>query len=234
MKKKAVAAIAVACTGLSIFSARAADYTFPTGMTVSIEGETIPMYKENSNIVYPVVNYFMVNFPNGDEEFALRTEDGENLGVIKQGEKYFINSHIALGENVYFGPSVENVADPVRVMIKGPINLGHVHFNTSSSTLSPEAKTALRLMAKEMADTNLTSAYLVGRTDRAGGDSANLALARKRADAAAAYLKKKLAGLGVMNPVIKTETMGEYLSTSRDGVVNLNDRKVSVLIYPTI
>jgi len=191
MKKKAVAAVAVACTGLSIFSARAVDYTFPTGMTVSIEGETIPMYKENSNIVYPVVNYFMVKFPNGDEEFALRTEDGENLGVIKQGEKYFINSHIALGENVYFGPSVENVADPVRVMIKG-------------------------------------------RTDRAGGDSANLVLARKRADAAAAYLKKKLAGLGVMNPVIKTETMGEYLSTSRDGVVNLNDRKVSVLIYPTI
>jgi len=70
-----VAAVAVACTGLSIFSARAVDYTFPTGMTVSIEGETIPMYKENSNIVYPVVNYFMVKFPNGDEEFALRTED---------------------------------------------------------------------------------------------------------------------------------------------------------------
>ncbi len=47
MKKKVVVAVAVACTGLSIFSARAADYTFPTGMTVTIEGETIPMYKEN-------------------------------------------------------------------------------------------------------------------------------------------------------------------------------------------
>jgi hypothetical protein len=61
-----------------------------------------------------------------------------------------------------------------------------------------------------------------------------LVLAGKRAEAAATYLKKKLSGLGVMNPVIKTETMGEYLSTSKDGVVNLNDRKVSVLIYPTI
>lgn len=234
MKKKALFAIAVTCTGLSVLTAQAGEYSFPTGMTVTIEKDSLPMYQENSNVVYPVVSYFSVTMPSGDEDFALRTEDGENLTLIQEGNRYFINSHIALGENVYFGSDIQSVADPVRVMIDGPLNVGHVHFSTSSSKLSTQGKKALSLMAREMADTNLTSAYLVGTSDRVGAEGANLVLAKKRAEAAAAYLKKKLLGLGVMNPVIKTETMGEYLSKSKDGVVNLNDRKVSVLIYPTI
>jgi outer membrane protein OmpA-like peptidoglycan-associated protein len=234
MDRKVVLAVAVACSILTLNGAQATEYSFPTGMSVSIERDALPTYSENSNIVYPVVNYFSVNMPNGDENFALRTEDGEDLPVIKQGDKYFINSHIALGENVYFGPDIQNVADPVRVIVDGPINVGHVHFNSSSSKLSSQAKMALSLMAEEMFNSNLTSAYLVGMTDRAGGDSANLSLAGKRVAAAASYLKKKLGELGVLNPVIQTETMGEYLSTSKDGSVNLNDRKVSVMIYPKI
>jgi outer membrane protein OmpA-like peptidoglycan-associated protein len=222
MKRKAVIAVALACSGLTMYGAQATEYSFPTGKFVSIERDELPTYKEDSNM------------PNGDVNFSLRNEDGDDLAVIKQGDRYFINSHIALGENVYFGPDIQNVADPVRVLIDGPINVGHVHFNTSSSRLSSQAKTALTLMAKEMADNNLTSAYLVGMTDRSGGNTSNLVLAEKRAAAAASYLKKKLATLGVMEPVIKTEAMGEYLSSSNDGVINLNDRKVSVLIYPTI
>jgi outer membrane protein OmpA-like peptidoglycan-associated protein len=234
MNRKVVLAVAVACSSLTLNGAQATEYSFPIGMSVSIERDALPTYSENSNIVYPVVNYFSVNMPNGDENFALRNEDGQDLPVIKQGDKYFINSHIALGENVYFGPDVQNVADPVRVIVDGPINVGHVHFKSSSSKLSSQAKRALSLIAEEMFNSNLTSAYLVGMTDRSGGESANLVLANKRAEAAASYLKKKLAGLGVMDPVITTESMGEYLSTSKDGVVNLKDRKVSVLIYPTI
>jgi len=234
MNRKVVLAVAVACSSLTLNGAQATEYSFPIGMSVSIERDALPTYSENSNIVYPVVNYFSVNMPNGDENFALRNEDGQDLPVIKQGDKYFINSHIALGENVYFGPDVQNVADPVRVIVDGPINVGHVHFKSSSSKLSSQAKRALSLIAEEMFNSNLTSAYLVGMTDRSGGESANLVLANKRAEAAASYLKKKLAGLGVMDPVITTESMGEYLSTSKDGVVNLKDRKVLVLIYPTI
>ena len=234
MNRKVVLAVAVACSSLTLNGAQATEYSFPIGMSVSIERDALPTYSENSNIVYPVVNYFSVNMPNGDENFALRNEDGQDLPVIKQGDKYFINSHIALGENVYFGPDVQNVADPVRVIVDGPINVGHVHFKSSSSKLSSQAKRALSLIAEEMFNSNLTSAYLVGMTDRSGGESANLVLANKRAEAAASYLEKKLAGLGVMDPVITTESMGEYLSTSKDGVVNLKDRKVLVLIYPTI
>ncbi len=234
MNKKAVFALAVACSGLTIFSAQATEYSFPTGMSVSIERDSFPTYSENSNVVYPVVSYFTVDMPNGDQNFSLRTEDGEDLGVIKQGDKYFINSHIAVGENIYFGPDIQNVADPVRVLLAGPIKIGHINFNTASSKLSSQAKTALRLMAKEMADSNLTSAYLVGMADRVGGESDNLTLAGKRVEIAALYLERKLVDLGVMNPVIKTESMGEYLSNSKDGIENLNDRKVTVLIYPTV
>ena len=234
MNKKAVFALAVACSGLTIFSAQATEYSFPTGMSVSIERDSFPTYSENSNVVYPVVSYFTVDMPNGDQNFSLRTEDGEDLGVIKQGDKYFINSHIAVGENIYFGPDIQNVADPVRVLLAGPIKIGHINFNTASSKLSSQAKTALSLMAKEMADSNLTSAYLVGMADRVGGESDNLTLAGKRVEIAALYLERKLVDLGVMNPVIKTESMGEYLSNSKDGIENLNDRKVSVLIYPTV
>ena len=89
-------------------------------------------------------------------------------------------------------------------------------------------------MAQEMADSNLTSAYLVGMTDRSGGSDANVALSARRAEAAAAYLEQKLEALGVKNAVIRTESMGEYLSAKADGTVNEFDRKVTVLIYPTI
>jgi len=234
MNRKAVIALALASSGLTMYGAQGTEYSFPTGKFVSIERDELPTYKEDSNVVYPVVNYFSVNMPNGDMSFSLRNEEGDELAVIRQEDRYFINSHVALGEHVYFGPDIQNVADPVRVMIDGPINVGHVHFKSSSSRLTNQAKTALTLMAKEMADNNLTSAYLVGMTDRSGDESSNLVLAEKRAGVAAAYLKKKLAALGVSSPVITTENMGEYLSDQKDGSVNSYDRKVSVLIFPTI
>lgn len=234
MRKKVVVTATALISILGMFGAQAVDYSFPTGMAVTIERDVVPSFKDGSNVAYSVVNYFTVNTPNGEESFSLRNEAGDDLAVIKQGDRYFINSHIALGENVYFGPDIQNVADPVRVMIEGPINVGHVHFLTGSSTLSAAAKKALTLMAKEMADSNLTSAYLVGMTDRAGDEESNLTLSEKRVKNAAAYLEKKLEALGVMDPVITTEHMGEYMADQKNGAVNSFDRKVSVLIFPTI
>jgi len=159
MKRKAVIALALASSGLTMYGAQGTEYSFPTGKFVSIERDELPTYKEDSNVVYPVVNYFSVNMPNGDMSFSLRNEEGDELAVIRQE---------------------------------------------------------------------------VGVTDRSGDESSNLVLAEKRAGVAAAYLKKKLAALGVSSPVITTENMGEYLSDQKDGSVNSYDRKVSVLIFPTI
>lgn len=234
MGKKAFVAVAALISTMSMVGAQATEYSFPTGMMVSIEKNELPSFKEGSNVVYSVVNYFTVTMPNGDENFSLRTEAGDNLALIKQGDRYFINSHIPLGESVYFGPDIQNVADPVRVMIEGPINLGHVHFVSGSSSLSAMAKKALRLMAKEMADSNLTSAYLVGMTDINGTDEANVLLSEKRASSAAAYLEKKLKSLGITDAMITTEGMGEYLADQNKSAAISFDRKVSVLIYPTI
>ncbi len=234
MKIKITAATLAALTSLSIGVAQAADYSFPTGMSVSVERDTVPSFKEGSNVVYKVNNYFNVIMPNGDTEFVLKNEAGDLLPFSKEGDRYFVDAEIPVGNVVYWGPDAESVADPVRVMIEGPINIGHIHFSSSSAKLSTAGKKALRLMAQEMADSNLTSAYLVGMTDRSGGNEANVALSAKRAEAAAAYLEKRLDALGVMNAVIRTESMGEYLSAKNDGTTNEFDRKVSVLIYPTV
>ncbi|MEN9305472.1 MAG: OmpA family [Actinomycetota bacterium] len=232
MKKLLVAFAVSALTFQGV--ANAADYSFPTAMTVTIEKDKVPAFKEGSNVVYSVVNYFTVLMPNGDQSFTLTNAAGEELPVAQEGDRYFINADVRAGEVVYFGPDTQTFSSPVRVMMNGPINLGHVHFASASAKLTVNAKKALRLMAQEMASSNLTSAYLVGSTDRAGSNDANLTLAEKRANAAASYLQKKLAALGVAKYVISSETMGEYLSDKKDGTVNLYDRKVSVLIYPTV
>lgn len=234
MKQKVASALAFIVAGLSMNGAAAAEYTFPTAMKVNIEKDTVPVYKQGSNVVYSVVNYFTVLMPNGDQSFALKDESGAELPVSKQGDQYFINADVPAGQVVYFGPDTETVATPVRVMMDGPISIGHVHFPTAGAKLSADAKKALRLIAKEMAASNLTSAYLVGMTDRSGSNDANLSLGERRAQTAARYLQKKLAALGVIKSAITTETMGEYLSDKNDGVVNQFDRKVSILIYPTV
>ena len=234
MNKRIAASLAALLTCTTVGVANATEYSFPTGMTVSIERDKVPVYKEGSNIAYSVVNYFTVLMPNGDQSFALRNEAGDELPVAKEGDRYFIDADLPSGEVIYFGSDTETVATPVRVMLQGPIKVGHVHFASASTKLSAEAKQALRFMAQEMAAANLTSAYLVGSTDRAGSNDANLTLAQKRANVASAYLQKQLSALGVARSVVSTETMGEYLSTRKDGSVNPYDRKVSVLIYPTV
>lgn len=234
MKRTTATALAALFTLTSAGVVNATEYSFPTGMTVTIEKDKAPVFKEGSNVVYSVVNYFTVLMPDGDQSFALRNEAGDELPVARDGDRYFITADVPAGDVVYFGPDTQTVSTPVRVMMDGPINIGHVHFNSGSAKLSANAKKALGLIAKEMAASNLTSAYLVGSTDRAGSNDANLSLAEKRANAASAYLSKKLAALGIAKYVVTTETMGEYLSSKKDGTVNTYDRKVSVLIYPIV
>lgn len=220
--------------GLGGVPAHAVEYPFISDMKVSIEKGDEPVYSVNSNVVYPVLSYFSALFPDGDSGFSLQHQEGTEVTYFAEGDRFLIDHTIKPTESVFFGPDTSTATRPVRVMLEGPINLGHVHFASGSAKLSVEAKAALWTMATQIRDSGLTSAYLVGMTDRAGSDSANLALSQKRVDAAASYLESQLSKLGVLGAVITTENMGEYLSTSKDGVVNPYDRKVSVMIYPTI
>ncbi len=232
MKKKLVIGITLLALPTLAISASASEYPFPTEMKVTIERGNEPLMKTNSSVVYPVVNKFTVNMPNGDAEFVLEKETGSEIPLIKEGDEYLLQSPVAIRENIFFGADSQTAGRPVRVMLQGPINLGHIHFNSGSAKLTADGKFVIAEMAQQMYNSGLLGAYLVGMTDRAGSEDANLALSLKRVNAASKYLSKKLAQLGASGAEIKTENMGEYLSSSKDGVVNPFDRKVSVLIYP--
>jgi outer membrane protein OmpA-like peptidoglycan-associated protein len=234
MKNKLILATTLLAIPTFAFSANASEYPFPTEMKVTIERGEEPVIKSKSSVVYPVINKFTVTMPNGDTGFVLETESRDELAMVRDGEEYLLQSSVALGENIFFGVDSQTAGRPVRVMVDGPINLGHIHFDSASAKLSVEGKMVLAEMAKQMYNSGLLGAYLVGMTDRAGSIDSNLALSQKRVSAASKYLSKKLAQLGATGTMIKTENMGEYLSSTKDGIVNFFDRKVSVLIYPNV
>lgn len=232
MKKKLIIGMTILALPTLTVSSSASEYPFPTEMKVTIERGDEPLMKSNSSVVYPVINKFTVTMPNGDAEFVLEKESGDEIPMVKDGGEYLLQAPVAVGENIFFGADSQTAGRPVRIMLQGPINLGHVHFNSGSAKLTTDGKLVITEMAQQMYNSGLLGAYLVGMTDRAGSEDANLALSLKRVNAASKYLSKKLAQLGASGAVIKTENMGEYLASSKDGVVDPFDRKVSVLIYP--
>lgn len=232
-KKLIYAALLLAMPSLAV-TASATEYPFPVDMRVSIEKGENPILKSESSVVYPIVNKFTVTMPNGDVEFVLEDENGDEIMMVKDGEEYLLQSPVAVGESVFFGSNLETAGRPVRVILEGPINLGHIHFAAGSSRLNEEAKYVIGEMAQQMVNSGLLGAYLVGMTDRSGSDSENLKLSMKRASTASKYLSKRLARLGAESPRITMENMGEYLSSTKDGAIDPYDRKVSVLVYPLV
>lgn len=214
--------------------AGAKDYSFPINMKVTIERGETPIMKSKSSVVFPIVNKFSVTMPNGYMDFVLETESGEEIRMVADGSEYLLQTPIALGEEVFFGVDTQTVGKPIRVLVDGPITLGHVHFASSSSRLNEEAKFILDEMAQQMYSSGLFSATLVGMTDIAGDTISNLGLSLRRANMAAKYLKSALMELGVEDPNIVVENMGEYLSSVDKKSINPYDRKVFVTVYPKV
>ncbi|NCW35209.1 MAG: hypothetical protein EB043_03295 [Actinobacteria bacterium] len=212
----------------------AVEYPFPTGMQVTVERGDNPIYEDQSNVVYPVVNYFSGVFPGGNEEFSLQHDGGVDITYMEDSKGFLLDHTVMPSDAIYFAPDTMTATKPIRVMLSGPIDLGSVAFSAGSAKLTSKAKVALQEMAMQMMGSGLTGAYLVGNTDRSGSITSNLALSRKRVDAAASYLRNRLAVLGVSDFSVKTENMGEYLSKTSDGKTNAADRKVTVLIYPKV
>ena len=232
-RKHLILVAGLVCAGMAPTSAT--QYPFPTGMQVTIEKGSAPVYSQKYNVVYPVENHFSGTFPGGTAPaFTLQHEDGTGIDYQASGEEFKVDHTLTPFDRVYFAEDTATATRPVRVMIQGPINIGYINFTSGSSTLTFEAKKAMDEVAMQMMSSGLTSAYLVGSTDRAGSDSANLALSRKRVDKAAEYLKARLTDIGVPDAVITTENMGEYLSTAKNGSKNPLDRKVTFLIFPTV
>jgi outer membrane protein OmpA-like peptidoglycan-associated protein len=234
MKKKLIRNIAASSFVFVALasSAQASDYPFPTEMKVTIERGKTPIYQSGSNIIYPIKSYFSAKWPDGESEFVLTHPDGEELVTTAEGDRYLLQKSVEVGEQVYFAENSEVSAKPIRVLLSGPIAIGHVHFKVGSAKLSADAKTILTQAAGQMSAANLTGAYLVGYTDRTGGVTANLALAKLRVERTASYLSSALKSVGILSPEIKTEFMGEYSARGADGTVNLLERRVTLLLYP--
>lgn len=210
---------------------KAVDYPFSTDMKVTIERGSTPIFNSGSNIVYPVVSYFSGKLVNV-EDFSIQHDLGKEIAYTESYGRYMLSHTVTPDDIVHFAPDTMSATKPIRVLLQGPINIGHVHFASGSSALTSDAKIALNEIALQMMSSNLTAAYLVGTTDRVGSEASGLTLSLKRVNVVSAYLKSRLANMGVTNASITTENMGEYLSTSKDGVANPEDRKVTVTIYP--
>jgi outer membrane protein OmpA-like peptidoglycan-associated protein len=152
--------------------------------------------------------------------------------LVAEGDRYRIQTPVALGDEFFFAPDPATTVQPIRLMLSGPITIGHVHFTPGSAKLTDAGRIVLSEVAHQMKMSGLMGAYLVGNTDRSGSADMNLALSEKRAAKAAKYLNRALNNLGVVGANVTYESMGEYLSDSRDGVVDEFDRKVSIMIHP--
>lgn len=69
------------------------------------------------------------------------------------------------------------------LLLNGRAVLDGLFFDTDKSTLKPESKPALDIIAKFLADNPALNVYIVGHTDRVGALNYNLALSRDRAAA---------------------------------------------------
>lgn len=233
-KTKPVILLASFALLLPSSSAIAADYPFPTGMTVSVELGDVPLFRSGSNVVYPIQSHFSVNFPNGDAAFVLTRADGTDLTVVPDSDRFMVLEPIAIGEKVNFLSGESSDVKPVRVLLDGPLAIGHLHFMPGSAKLSDAAKYVLDQTATQMRAAGLFGAYLVGSSDRAGSRKSNLMLSERRVIKAASYLRAALGGLDIVDPIIQTEFMGEYLSQDKNGSRNILDRKVSILLFPKL
>ena len=93
--------------------------------------------------------------------------------------------------------TVANCQDDVDAAIKGKT----VQFETGTATLSPASLSLIEALAKTIADCAGTKVEVAGHTDITGGDVANLALSKARADSVVAALVAKAVPADRLVPV---------------------------------
>lgn len=208
-------------------------YAFPVGMKVTLEKGSAPQFQANSNLVFPVTSYFSYEPAVGETatSFVLFKNGEETLTTFAMGDRFQIDESVGRDDEVTFAPDSETAPKPIRVLVTDPIAIGHIHFEPGSAKLTEDARDALNVVAAEMIGSDLLGALLVGRTDRAGSEMANLSLSERRVAAARKYLKQALEAQGSNDFALKTEGVGEYFADTADGVAKARERRVSIIIY---
>lgn len=183
-------------------------------------------------LFFPIVNEVKAM---GDADFQKMVLEGEKNGQIPVeavNGKFYAEGNINY-KDVYFAKWADGaLAIQLPFVELGPLEVGHINYGLGSWKLDSGDKEILDAIANEVAKSGLTGIYMVGKADPLGSDEFNLALSEKRVTNAEKYLRTALENLGVMDPVIVTEFMGEFTAEGAPNKSNLEDRRVEVMIYP--
>ena len=174
---------------LGISNATAFDWALSPGLQINSTTASTPSIKAGGGEFYPVMSYLKVYGELDLNNLTLSNEDGSTMAIETESGLNKITGEVKYTEDMTLSGAYNGFAVPIPVILQGPMNVGHINFGSGDVSLDANDKAILRAIAKEMKDTNLTAAYLVGRTDVVGSVDSNFSISEKRVLAAKAYLK---------------------------------------------
>ena len=227
MRKTLVAGASLALLLGGTVSAGAFDFTQFPSFQISSTVAATPTLTAGGGQFFPVVSTLKA-YGGVDMTGAMITNEAGTEFAIDTTAGNMVSGDVTYKEiySLFFVDPTES--EPVPVVLSGPMNVGHINFNSGSATFDSGDKSILDAVAKEMARTHLTAVYLVGKADPVGTDAGNFAISMKRVNAAASYLRSALGNVGVTDARITTEYMGSI------GATGAEDRRVDITIYPKI
>lgn len=233
MRKTISAVGVVALLASGTIAAHAADVTELTSYGIYSNLAAEPTISAGGGgLFYPIVNQVKAMGESDFDNMLLSNDKGVQFPVENVDGKYMITGDMSYLDKYSAMWANGEKSLELPFILQGPMQVGHINFGSGSAKIDSGDKEILDAIAATVAKTGLTGIYMVGKADPVGSYEGNLAISLKRVTAAKNYLKSALAGLGVTDPVIVTEYMGDLTAKGAPGKSNLEDRRVDVLIYP--
>jgi outer membrane protein OmpA-like peptidoglycan-associated protein len=155
-----------------------------------------------------------IAFANTVTGFSVALPQGERYGIYAEAEGYYaVTDNIDLTSLEGFR-RVEKDIRMEPLTVGAVIRLNNIFFDTGASTLREESYPELNRLVRLLEDNPTMQIALGGYTDNVGGEDANLALSRDRANSVMQYLLSQgiaadrltAAGYGEASPVASNDT----------------------------
>lgn len=234
MRKLVTAVTTLALVAGGTMTAKAVDVVDLTAYGISSKVATAPTLTLGNGQFFPIVNRLTATGAADFANMVLVNGEGDQLTLTNEDGSYIVEGKATYKDKFQAIWSDSSKAIDVPFVLQGPMNIGHINFDSGSSALDSNDKLLLIAMAKEVVKTGLKGIYLVGKADPVGSYEGNMAISLKRVTAAQTFLENYLEKLGVTDATIITEYMGDLTATAPAGKANLEDRRVEVTIFPII
>jgi outer membrane protein OmpA-like peptidoglycan-associated protein len=178
------------------------------------------------------LKYVLRGFPEGANGNLQIINGNKTFAFANNENTANLIGYLNLNDATYLEDQLNNQRRPIPVIINGNLNLGQVTFVLGKAKLTQGGIQILKMIAKEIVNSNLHAIYLVGNADNTGNSSINLLLSHKRVMLVSKILYDYVNNEGGYKIDITTEFMSNYLAKGPKGLANENDRSVSVLLYP--